>query len=354
MPETEEKPPLADVAESFRIDEARLHDWLEANVDSFAGPLAVRQFTHGQSNPTYLLDTPGKQYVLRRKPPGKLLRGAHAVDREARVMGALGQAGFPVPKIYGLCTDDDVIGTWFYVMEMVAGRVFLRPDLSAVARGERPQYFDALNEVLATLHNVDPASVGLSDYGKTGGYVERQIGVWRRQYHENEEAGRDAHLDRLAEWLPANIPVNDETTIVHGDYRIDNVIFHPEKPDILAVLDWELSTLGHPLADFTYHLMMYRVPHDMRAGLAGLDLNALNLPDEASYVADYCRRTGRDGIAGIEFYLAFNFFRFAAICHGIKGRLIRGNAASPDAVQLVETIPRFAEIGWQCAQRVGA
>ena len=354
MPETEQKPPLSDVAESFRIDEARLHDWLKANVDGFAGPLAVRQFTHGQSNPTYLLDTPGKQYVLRRKPPGKVLRGAHAVDREVRVMDALGKAGFPVPKIYGLCTDDDVIGTWFYVMEMVTGRVFLRPDLSAVARSERPEYFDALNEVLATLHNVDPAAVGLSDYGKTGGYVERQIGIWSRQYHENEEAGRDARLDRLAEWLPANIPAHDETTIVHGDYRIDNVIFHPEKPDILAVLDWELSTLGHPLADFTYHLMMYRVPHDMRAGLAGLDLNALNLPDEASYVADYCKRTGRDGIADIEFFLAFNFFRFAAICHGIKGRLIRGNAVSPDAVKLVETIPRFAEIGWQCAQRVGA
>ncbi len=354
MPETQQKPQISEVAESFRVDEARLRDWLADKVDGFAGPLAVRQFTHGQSNPTYLLETPGKRYVLRRKPPGKLLRGAHAVDREARVMDALGKAGFPVPKIFGLCTDDDVIGTWFYVMEMVDGRVFLKSDLSDVARSERPKYFDALNGVLADLHNIEPASVGLSDYGKTGGYVERQIGIWSRQYREDEEAGRDPHLDRLVEWLPANIPVNDETAIVHGDYRIDNVIFHPEKPDILAVLDWELSTLGHPLADFTYHLMMYRVPRDMRAGLAGLDLDALNLPDEASYVADYCRRTGRDEIADIEFYLAFNFFRFAAICHGIKGRLIRGNAASPDAVKLVETFPRFAEIGWQCAEQAGA
>jgi len=332
------------VRENFRFDEARLAEWMAANVAGFAGPMVVEQFKGGQSNPTYKLMTPGHSYVLRRKPPGNLIPGAHAVDREARVLSALGKAGFPVAHVFGLCTDDAVIGTWFYVMDMVEGRVFWDNTFPEIARDDRPAYFDAMNATIAQLHGFDPAAIGLGDYGKPGNYFARQIGRWTRQYLEDELAGRNPDMDALVAWLPENIPPGDETSVVHGDFRCDNMIFHPTEPRILAVLDWELSTLGHPLADFAYNAMMYRVTPDIVPGLGGADIAALNIPSEADYVAAYCRRTGRDSIPNYPFYLAFNLFRLAAIFHGIKGRVLRGTAANAQAAARAEALPRLARI----------
>jgi aminoglycoside phosphotransferase (APT) family kinase protein len=338
------------VREGYRFDEQALAGWMEANVEGYAGPLTVEQFRGGQSNPTYKLITPGRSYVLRRKPPGELLKGAHAVEREASVLVGLGKAGFPVAHVFGLCTDDAVIGTWFYVMEMVEGRIFWDATLSDIAREDRPSYYDAMNATIAQLHSVDYEAVGLGEYGRPGNYFERQIKRWSTQYLADTEAGRDPNMDRLIEWLPANIPAGDETTIVHGDFRIDNMIFHPTEPRILAVLDWELSTLGHPLADFAYHAMMYHMPPHIVAGLYGADLDALNLPSEEDYVAAYCGRTGRDGIPDYRFYIAFNFFRMAAIFHGIKGRVLRGTASSAQAAERAEAFPQLADIAWRYAQ----
>lgn len=335
------------VREGYRFDETRLAAWMRENVNGFSGPLVVEQFKGGQSNPTYKLITPGQAYVLRRKPPGELLKGAHAIEREARVLQSLGQAGFPVARVHGLCVDDAVIGTWFYVMEMVEGRVFWDAAIPSVAGEQRPAYFDAMNAAMAQLHNLDYSALGLDDYGRPGNYFERQIARWSKQYLDDEGAGRDANMDRLVEWLPANIPAQEETSITHGDFRIDNVIFHPTEPRILAVLDWELSTLGHPIADFTYHAMMYRMPPDIVAGLQGVDLAALNIPSEERYIADYCARTNRAGIADYAFYLAFNFFRLAAIFHGIAGRVRRGTAASASARERAAHFPRLSLAGWQ-------
>jgi aminoglycoside phosphotransferase (APT) family kinase protein len=335
------------VRAAHRFDEARLAEYLAANVAGFAGPMRVEQFKGGQSNPTYRLITPGRDYVLRRKPPGALLKGAHAVEREAAVLTALGKAEFPVARVHALCTDDSVIGTWFYVMDMVEGRIFWDATFPEVSTESRPEYFDAMNAVMARLHGLDYAAIGLAEYGRAGSYFERQIARWSRQYVEDTDAGRDANMDRLIEWLPAHIPAGDETSIVHGDFRPDNMIFHPTEPRVLAVLDWELSTLGHPLADFAYHAMMYRMPPHIVAGLAGADLRALNIPSEAEYIAAYCRRTGRAGIADYGFYLAFNFFRLAAIFHGIKGRVARGTAASAQAAERVRVLPELAELAWR-------
>ena len=335
------------VREAHRFDEARLERWLAGNVAGYRGPLRVEQFKGGQSNPTYKLVTPHKTYVLRRKPPGQLLKGAHAIEREAQVLQALEQCDFPVAHVHALCTDHAVIGSWFFVMDCVEGRILWDVTLAQISKEERPRYFDAMNETIARLHTIDYRAVGLGDYGKPGNYFARQISRWSRQYQEDEQAGRDEHMGRLIEWLPAHIPSGDETTLVHGDFRIDNLIFHPTEPRILAVLDWELSTLGHPLSDFCYHLMMYRMPPMLIAGLAGLDLAALNVPSEAEYVAAYCRRTGRSGIDHLNFYMAFNFFRLAAIFHGIKGRLIRGTAASAHAQKMVALLPEVARLGWQ-------
>jgi aminoglycoside phosphotransferase (APT) family kinase protein len=324
-------------------------------VPGFSGPLAVEQFKGGQSNPTYKLATPGRSYVLRRKPPGKLLPGAHAVDREYRAIDALGRQGFPVARALGLCLEEDVIGTSFYVMEMVEGRIFWEAALPEVPSKDRPAYFDAMNAAIAQLHRIDPEAAGLSDYGKPGNYFERQIGRWSKQYLADEEAGRVAAMDRLVEWLPRNAPADDaEARIIHGDFRCDNMIFHPTEPRILAVLDWELSTLGHPLADFSYHLMMYRMPPALFTGLAGVDLRGLNIPSEAEYVSAYCRRTGRDGIAHLDFYVAFNMFRLAAILHGIKGRLARGTAASAHADKMAAGVEPLAELAWEQARAAGA
>lgn len=332
------------IREGYGFDEGALARWMAQNVEGFAGPLTVEQFRGGQSNPTYKLMTPARSYVLRRKPPGHLLPGAHAVDREARVLSRLGEAGFPVPRIHGLCTDESVIGTWFYVMDMVEGRVFWDATFPQVPRGDRPAYYDAMNATMAQLHSYDPEAIGLGDYGKPGNYFARQIGRWSRQYLEDELAGRNADMDALVEWLPHNIPAGDETRVVHGDFRCDNMIFHPTEPRVLAVLDWELSTLGHPLADFAFNVMSYRMPPDIVAGLKGADLAALNIPSEAEYVAAYCRRTGRDGIPNFDFYIAFNFFRMAAIFHGIKGRVLRGTASNEQAAKRAEAFPALARI----------
>jgi aminoglycoside phosphotransferase (APT) family kinase protein len=342
------------VREQHRIDEVALTRWMSDNVAGFQGPLLVDQFKGGQSNPTYRLRTPTRSYVLRRKPPGVLLKGAHAVEREARVMAALGTVDFPVPKIHGLCTDDSVIGSWFFVMDLVEGRIFWDASFADVPPAERAAYLDAMNTTLAQLHGIAPATVGLSDYGRSGAYVARQIARWSEQYVADELAGRHPAMDKLVEWLPAHIPEADETAITHGDFRADNMIFHPTEPRVLAVLDWELSTLGHPLADFAYNAMMYRMPPDILGGIAGIDLKAQGLPDEAAYVAAYCRRTGRSGMPDLDFYIAFNMFRFAAILHGIRGRVKRGTAASADAQAMGERYMRVADIAWEQVEAIKA
>jgi aminoglycoside phosphotransferase (APT) family kinase protein len=340
-----------EVRPAHRFDTAALEAWLAAHVDDYSGPLTVEQFRGGQSNPTYRLVTPSRAYVLRRKPPGQLLPGAHAVDREYRVITALAGQGFPVARTWGLCLDESVIGTPFYVMDMVEGRVFWDPAFREVPREDRPAYFDAMNAAIAALHRIDPEAAGLSDFGKPGNYFARQIARWSKQYLADEGAGRVAAMDRLVEWLPANIPPDEpEPRIIHGDFRCDNMIFAPDRPEILAVLDWELSTLGHPLADFAYHLLMYRLPE----ALANEDLAALNIPTEEDYVAAYCRRTGRPGLPDLDFYMAFNLFRLAGIVHGIKGRLVRGNAASAHAADMAARLEPLAELGWEQARRAGA
>jgi len=324
---------------------------MTAHVEGFCGPLGVGQFKGGQSNPTYKLTTPGRSYVLRRKPPGKLLPSAHAVDREYRVMAATGAAGFPAPRVYALCEDDAVIGTAFYVMECVEGRIFWNPAFPETPFAERYAYFDAMNATLAALHWLDYAAIGLSGYGRTGGYFARQIARWSRQYREDEAAGRVEALDRLIDWLPDNIPPGDETTIVHGDFRCDNMIYHPTRPKVIAVLDWELSTLGHPLADFAFSAMIYRMPPGGFFGLDGQDPVALGLPSEADYIAAYCGRTGRAGIENYDFYVAFNMFRLSAILHGIRGRIVRGTASSANAEDRAAQVEPIAEKAWEQALR---
>ena len=326
------------------LDETALAAWLGEHVAGYAGPLEVAQFNGGQSNPTYRLTTPGARYVLRRKPPGALVKGAHDVLREARVQQALAGSQVPVARIVGVCADDEVIGSAFYVMDMVDGRVFWDAGFGDVPKPGRAAYYDEMNRVIAALHGVDHVACGLGDYGKPGNYFARQIARWSRQYLDDELAGRDADMDAVIAWLPTAIPEGDETTIVHGDFRCDNMIFHPTEPRILAVLDWELSTLGHPLADFAYHAMMYRMPPDIVAGLGGADPIALGLPSEADYIAAYCARTGRTGIANWDFYLAFQFFRLAAIFHGIKGRVLRGNAANAQAAARAAAFPRLTRL----------
>ena len=341
----------AEVRPGHHFDVGRLEQWMAREVDGYAGPLAVEQFRGGQSNPTYKLVTPKRSYVLRRKPPRALLPRAHAVDREYRVITALDAHGFPVARSYGLCLDEDVVGTPFYVMEMVEGRIFWDPAFPEVPREERPAFFDAMNATIAALHLIDPDASGLSDFGKPGNYFARQIARWSKQYLGDAEAGRIADMDRLVEWLPNNVPPDEpRPRIIHGEFPCDNMIFHPDRPEVVAVLDWELSTLGHPLADFTYHLMMYLMPD----ALAGRDLPALNVPSEADYVVAYCRRTGRDGLADLDFYMAFNLFRLAGIVHGTKGRLARGTAASAHAADMVQRLEPLAELAWAQAVKAGA
>jgi aminoglycoside phosphotransferase (APT) family kinase protein len=343
----------SDVREALRFDEQRLSEYMTSHVEGFHGPLSVRQFRGGQSNPTYLLEAGSGRYVLRRKPPGKLLKSAHAVDREFRVISALYGADFPVPRPCALCEDDVVIGTAFYIMEYVEGRIFWELDLPGLAPDERAAIYDSSNATIARLHNFDYAAMGLDDFGKPGNYFARQISRWSGQYRASETRTIDA-MDRLIEWLPEHIPDDDSASIVHGDFRLDNMIIHPDEPRVIAVLDWELSTIGHPLADFTYHLMSWQMP-EIGLGSAGLrdkDLAALGIPSEDEYTRLYCERTGRDaGIADREFYSAFNFFRLAAILQGIAGRVRDGTAASAHAGQAERAVEPLAVLGWEFAAR---
>jgi len=342
-----------DVLESHRFDVLRLEEYMASHVESFRGPLTVAEFRGGQSNPTYLLEGSSDRYVLRRKPPGKLLKSAHAVDREFRVISALYGADFPVPRPYALCEDEEVIGTAFYIMEYVEGRIFWDLDLPNANVDGRSALYDNVNETIARLHSFDYESLGLGDFGKPGNYFARQISRWTGQYRASE-TGSVKSMDALIEWLPDNIPQDDSASIVHGDYRLDNMVIHPTRPRVLAVLDWELSTIGHPLADFTYHLMAWQMP-DIgigSTGLLGLDLDALGIPDEATYIRQYCERTGRsDGIQNRNFYSAFNFFRLAAILQGIAGRVRDGTAASAHASQAVKAVRPLADLGWDYAQQ---
>ncbi len=337
------------VAEAHRFDESRLAAWMEANVEGYAGPLEVRQFKGGQSNPTYQLVTPGQTYVMRRKPPGKLLPSAHAVDREFKVISALYPTGFPVAKPYGLCLDESVTGTIFYVMAMVEGRILWDQTLPDYAPAERHAIFMAKLKTLADLHNVDHQAVGLGDFGRPGNYFARQIDRWTKQYRASETEKID-EVERLIAWLPGSVPTDDVTTIVHGDYRLDNMVLHPTEPRVIAVLDWELSTLGNPLADFTYLLMNW-----VNGAIATIpDLEAHGIPTVDEYVAEYCRLTGRNGLPELDWYFAYNAFRLVGILQGIVGRVRDGTANSPMALERAARIPGLAQMAWHFAQKAGA
>jgi aminoglycoside phosphotransferase (APT) family kinase protein len=340
------------VHERHRFDEARLEQFLRERVPSFFGPLRIEQFRGGQSNPTFRLSAGDRRYVMRSKPgpAAKLLPSAHAVDREFRVISALAGAGVPVPRTYALCEDESVIGRAFYIMDCVEGRVLWDQSLPGMAPRDRTAVYAEMNRVIALLHAVDYAAIGLGDYGKPGNYFARQIGRWSRQYQASETEKMEA-MDRLIAWLPENIPAGEETSVVHGDYRLDNVIFHPAEPRILAVLDWELSTLGHPLADFSYHCMSWHIPPGQFRGIAGLDLAALGIPSESDYIAAYCSRTGREGIGNWDFYLAYNMFRLAAILQGVMKRALDGTAASAQALDAGKRARPLAELGWQYAEK---
>ena len=352
MDRTEANTGTREVSERLRFDVAALERWMADHVDSFAGPLIVSQFKGGQSNPTYRIDTPGGAYVLRRKPPGKLLPGAHAVEREYRVLAALGGQGFPVARVHGLCEDENVIGTPFYLMDMVEGRIFWEAQLPGLSREERAAAFDSMNATIAALHSFDPESIGLGDYGKPGSFVERQVARWSKQYLGDVAAGRMEAMDGLVDWLGKHLPPDSgRSSVVHGDFRCDNMIFDSAEPEVRAVLDWELSTLGDPASDFTYHLLMYRMPSDLFAGLSGMELEPLGIPSEEDYVAAYCGRTGRDDLPNRDYLIVFNMFRLAAILHGIRGRIARGTAASAHAVETANKLEPLAELAWAEAQK---
>jgi aminoglycoside phosphotransferase (APT) family kinase protein len=352
------------VAEQHAFDHAALQAWLDAHVQGFAGPLTVEQFKGGQSNPTFKLITPRATVVMRAKPgpAAKLLPSAHAIEREYRVMAALRAHGVPVPEMLALCEDESVIGRSFYVMSFVEGRVLWNQALPEATNTERSAIYDEMNRVVAALHRVDARAAGLADFGKPGNYFERQIGRWGKQYTASLSAQGlqpiDA-MDRLMQWLPAHMPASarDESkaSVVHGDYRLDNLVFHPTEPRVLAVLDWELSTLGHPLADFSYHCMAWHIAPGAFRGIGGLDHAALGIPLEAEYVRRYCERTGLatpDELArDWNFYLAYNLFRMAAILQGIAKRVEDGTASSEQARQAAAGARPLAEMGWQFARR---
>ena len=346
-----------DVAEPLRFDAARLDAWLAANVPGFVGPLTVHQFKGGQSNPTYLLETPARRYVLRRKPPGRLLPSAHAVDREFRVISALHRQHFPVPEPVVYCPDADVAGTPFFVMSHVDGRIFWEPHLPDSNPGERAAIYDAANAVIARLHGFDPAAIGLADYGRGENYVARQVARWSKQYRASETQSID-DMERLIAWLPDHLPPGGPVRLVHGDFRLDNMILAPDAPEVLAVLDWELSTLGDPLADFSYHLMKYHMPPADSGGgtgsLVGHDLEALGIPSMADYVDAYAVRTGLDPRPHLNAYLAYNFFRIAAILQGIAGRVRDGTATSEHAAARALMVRPLAATAWSFARAAGA
>ncbi len=339
---------LTAVRAGHALDEAALSSFLAVNLPGFAGPLALRQFAGGQSNPTFLVETPGRNYVLRKKPSGALLPGAHAVEREFRILRALATSEVPVPQPLLLCDDAAVLGTPFYVMEHVEGRVARHASLPGATSASRAAIYDAMNETLALLHRIDWQSAGLADFGKQGDYIARQVRLWARQYEASRTHDIPA-MDRLIEWLPRHIPIDDQTTIAHGDFRLENLVLHPTEDRVLAVLDWELATLGHPLSDLAFNCMVYRVPPEMPGlrGVAGLDLAALGIPSEHDYVADYCRRTGRKHIAAWDFYLAFAMFRSAAILQGVYARALQNNAANPDALTVGRVAAPLSDIAWR-------
>jgi aminoglycoside phosphotransferase (APT) family kinase protein len=328
----------------------RLEAWLRDHIEGFRGPVAAERFAGGQSNPSYRLQTGSGAYVLRRKPPGVLLPSAHAVDREFRVMRALADTEVPVPRVHALCEDDAVIGSAFYVMEYLDGRIFWDQRLPEIAsRAERGRMFDSMNAVIAALHNVDYGAVGLGDFGRPGNYMGRQIARWARQYRASQTETIEA-MDRLIDWLPEHLPPDSPPAIVHGDYRTDNLVFHKTEPRVIGVLDWELSTIGDPLADFAYHVMSWRVTPELFRGLAGTDFAGLGIPNEPEYVAAYCRRTGRDGVAAWDFYIVYSLFRIAAIVQGIAKRAIDGTAASAEAADIGRIARPLAEQAWSLAR----
>lgn len=337
-----------------KLDEAKLTAWMEANVEGFKGPLRQGKFAGGQSNPTYRIDSPSGSYVLRRKPFGPLLPSAHAVDREFKAIAGLYPTGFPVAKPYGLCTDENVIGSWFYIMGMVEGRTIwdgAMPDASGP--DERRATYDAMIDTLAALHSVDVEKAGLSDYGKPGNYFGRQVDRWTKQYRLSETETMP-EMERLIEFLPATLPEQTRTSIVHGDYRIDNMIFAASEPKVIAVLDWELGTLGDPLADFTYVALAWVTENGGRSGVMDLDRKALGIPELDEVVARYCAATGRDGLPDLNWYFAYNFFRLAGIMQGIKKRVIDGTASSAHAKNMSERVTPLAERAWSFAQAAGA
>ena len=338
-----------DVADSHKFDQSHLEAWMRDNVEGYAGPLEVRQFKGGQSNPTYQLITPTKKYVMRRKPPGRLLPSAHAVDREYRVISALYPTGFPAPRTYGLCQDESVIGTMFYVMDMVEGRIFWDQSLPQYQPAERHAIHMAALKTLADLHNTDYRAIGLEDFGRQGNYMLRQIDRWTKQYKASETQHIDT-VERLIEWLPRTCPEDNQTSIVHADYRLDNMIIHPTEPRVIAVLDWELSTIGNPLADFTNLLMQW-----VNGSIAALpDLEARGIPTMDEYVAEYCRLTNRPGLPDLNWYFAYNIFRLAGIIQGIVGRVRDGTANSPQAAAMADRVPALGEAAWRFAQKAGA
>lgn len=339
------------VAERQKVDLGALSDYMHKHVDGFTGDLQIEQFKGGQSNPTFMLTAGPQRYVLRTKPApaAKLLPSAHAIEREFRVMDALSKAGFPAARQYALCEDEDVIGRAFYIMEFMDGRVLWDQSMPNMSNTERAAHYDEMNRVIAQLHSIDYKAIGLETYGKPGNYFGRQIDRWTRQYKASETEHIPA-MEHLIEWLPQHIPAGEQTTIVHGDYRLDNMIFHPTEPRILAVLDWELSTLGHPLADFSYHCMSWHIVPGLFRGIAGLDLKSLGIPTEEDYLAKYSERTG---IAihkeDFRFYLAYNMFRMAGILQGIMKRYQDGTAASEQALKNGQAARPMAEMGWEFA-----
>jgi aminoglycoside phosphotransferase (APT) family kinase protein len=350
MPPDRTPPADPHATDPLAIDPVRLEPWLTANVPGYAGPVAIAPIAGGQSNPTYRLSTPRRDYVLRRKPPGKLLPSAHAVDREFRVMAALAGSAVPVPAMHGLCEDESVIGSMFFVMDFVSGRNFVQPSDPALAPEERRALLRSMNATLAALHAIDPDAIGLGDFGRPGNYIARQVARWSKQYRASETQSIVA-MDRLIDWLPTHMPPEGTTSIVHGDYRLDNLIVDPDEPRIAAVLDWELSTLGDPLADLACHCMAWRFTPELFRGIAGLDLAALGIPCEAEYVAAYAHHRGLGDVPHWRFYMAYNMFRFAAILQGVWFRALQGNAVGPDARAMGAKVATIAELAWAEANR---
>jgi len=337
----------------LEIDPIRLAGYLERQFEGFSGPLSIRQFNGGQSNPTYQVLAKSGDYVLRRKPPGKLLPSAHAIEREFRVMRALAGANFPVPKVHCLCEDPSVIGTAFYIMDCVKGRVVWVPAMPDADRAERTAVYDAMTTSLAGLHTLDPTALGLADFGRGKNYVARQIDRWSEQYRASRTA-EIGEMDRLMEWLPANVPPQNCVAIVHGDFRLDNIILAPGHATIRAIIDWELSTLGDPIADFTYFLMQWKMPPaGSSAGIGSIvdiDLDALGIPTMEDVIADYEAQTGFNVRPALDFYLAYNFFRIAAILQGILARVREGTATNPLAPAMAAQIKPIAEVAWSIAK----